>query len=365
MISSFLNGVNSLFPTVNYSSITFDDLESPRLVAAYVVFWDVSLVLTTIFFSFMLYMIITKSPREMSDYKWYLVHQLTWSYLFDLYVGLWKPVPLWPFYIGYSAGIFSNVGGNSVTIQLLIVVVNAIGMGFGVCISILHRYMQGSPFSFMYKLYSYLWFRFSAYVLAFVVLLGLLFLPLSLSFSLQTELEVSLTSKYPELVRIFELHPSMFGYDTDIVEYSVGYAFLIVSVLLVVIIVTIILYFNFARILKRNKTHLSSGTYKLQVMLFRTLFIQMLLAGVLLFLPITLCFILTLFGFRWISSFTLLAISFLGTHAIADFVVLCYFVRAYRTYIQGLFRKMWQKLNGTVIEKPQLFVSCSSVVLKH
>uniref|UniRef100_A0A7E4WCI1 TLC domain-containing protein n=1 Tax=Panagrellus redivivus TaxID=6233 RepID=A0A7E4WCI1_PANRE len=121
-MASFLKWLNSLFPQINYSAITFNDLESPRLVAVYYVFWDVSLVFTTIFFSFMLYMIITKSPREMSDYKWYLVHQLTWSYMFDLCFGLWKPVPLWPFYIGYSAGMFAKVIGSSVTIQLLIVI---------------------------------------------------------------------------------------------------------------------------------------------------------------------------------------------------------------------------------------------------
>uniref|UniRef100_A0A7E5A230 G_PROTEIN_RECEP_F1_2 domain-containing protein n=1 Tax=Panagrellus redivivus TaxID=6233 RepID=A0A7E5A230_PANRE len=205
----------------------------------------------------------------MSDYKWYLVHQLTWSYLFDLYMGLWKPVPLWPFYLGYSAGIFANVVGNYTTIQLLIACFFAIGMGFSVFISIMHRAMQASPLSNFYKHYSCVWARVSVYILVFAILITVLIVPLCIfSFSLQTELKDSLTSKYPELVRIFELHPSIFGYDTTFAQYSVGYGCLMIIVLICVILIAVAAYFNLVRILKRNKAHLSAGTYKLQVYFF-------------------------------------------------------------------------------------------------
>uniref|UniRef100_A0A7E4WC72 G_PROTEIN_RECEP_F1_2 domain-containing protein n=1 Tax=Panagrellus redivivus TaxID=6233 RepID=A0A7E4WC72_PANRE len=292
----------------------------------------------------------------MSDYKWYLVHQLSWSYLFDVCIGLWKPVVLWPFYIGYSAGIFTNTVNSSVTVLLLIVVVLAIGMGFSVFISLLHRYMQVIPFSNAYRCYSSLWHRIGVYIIVVCLLLVALFLPLSLSFSLETDLKDSLTSKYPVLKRIFELHPSMIGYDTSVVEYSTAYGVLTLIVLFIVVVLVIVLYLNFIRILKRNKTHLSAGTYKLQLMLFKALFIQMLLAGVLLIFPITLCFILALLGFRWISSFALIAIFILGTHAFFDFIVLCYYVKAYRTYVKNLGNKMLRRLGFNIVGPAQPFV---------
>uniref|UniRef100_A0A7E4W953 Serpentine Receptor, class H n=1 Tax=Panagrellus redivivus TaxID=6233 RepID=A0A7E4W953_PANRE len=295
------------------------------------------------------------------DYKWYLVHQLSWSYIFDLYLGLWKPVPFWPFYIGYSAGIFSNSKDNLAKVQLLIVVVIAVGMGFSVYVSVLHRYVQGSPFSLFYKHYSILWVRMTVYVAIFISLICILCIPLAFTLSLPTELEEALTSKFPQLIRLFELHPSIFGYDTSVLKLSNSYILLIVFVLIIVAISVTLLYFNFIRILRKNKKHLSAGTYKMQVMLFRTLFIQMFLAGAMLIFPITLCLVLTLFGFRWISSFSLVAISILGMHALADFIVLCYFIKSYREYVKSLYKKLRLKLGLTVTES-HLFVRSPTTV---
>lgn len=38
--------------------------------------------------------VLTKSTRAMGDYKYLLMAQLTWSYLFELVIFLWKPVLL-------------------------------------------------------------------------------------------------------------------------------------------------------------------------------------------------------------------------------------------------------------------------------
>ena len=128
---------------VNYSAFTLEDLDHPLLNRIYCIYWDVILVLTTAFFVLMLYTIIKKSSPEMGGYKWYLVHQLCWSYIFDLYMGLWKPIPLWPFHLGYSAGIFSQLSSNFSFVPFAAVTFFAAGMGFGIFIAVLHRYVHG------------------------------------------------------------------------------------------------------------------------------------------------------------------------------------------------------------------------------
>ena len=129
--------------SVNYSSFTLEDLDHPIVNQIYFRFWEVTLIFTTAFFILMLYTIIKKSSPEMGGYKWYLVHQLCWSYAFDLYMGLWKPIPLWPFYLAYSGGIFNQISSKYSILPLVALAFVAIGMGFGVSIALIHRYVQG------------------------------------------------------------------------------------------------------------------------------------------------------------------------------------------------------------------------------
>ena len=125
----------------NYSVFTIDDLYHPNLVQIYSIYWDVSLFFTTIFFIFMLYTIMKKSSVEMKGYRIYLIHQLTWSFLFDLHIGGWKPVPLWPFYLGYSVGWYSNIPKEFSLLPFIGMCFFSVGMGFSIYISTVHRYV--------------------------------------------------------------------------------------------------------------------------------------------------------------------------------------------------------------------------------
>uniref|UniRef100_A0A7E4UMJ2 Serpentine receptor class gamma n=1 Tax=Panagrellus redivivus TaxID=6233 RepID=A0A7E4UMJ2_PANRE len=149
----------------------------------------------------MLYMIITKSSKEMSGYKWYLVHQLTWSYVFDVYLCLWKSVPLWPFYTAYSAGVFSEISEKYFPLQMLLLVVTSIGVGFGIYISALHRYMQASPFSFLYKIYSILSVRLIAYVFVYVSLMVIVCVPIVRLIPEHSVLKESVSSHHPVFLK--------------------------------------------------------------------------------------------------------------------------------------------------------------------
>uniref|UniRef100_A0A7E4VCP9 Serpentine Receptor, class H n=1 Tax=Panagrellus redivivus TaxID=6233 RepID=A0A7E4VCP9_PANRE len=352
----FFEKVGALLPPVNYSAITFDDLDHPRLVAIYSLYWEISIVFSTGLFCFMLHMIITKSSKEMSDYKWYLVHQLTWSYIFDVYLGLWKPVPLWPFYIGYSAGIFSNVTANLVTLQLVILMLIIVGMGLSIYASVVHRYVQASPFSTFYTYYSVLRYRVAFMVILYATVALILCIPVIVTIPSQGELKSALTTNYEIMEALFELHPSIFGYDTAIQKLSVVYIFVEVLLFVGVILSIILLYLNFLRILRKNRPNLSEATYKMQIMLFRTLFIQLGSAVVLLILPIMLALILTMSGWKQVSSFSLIAISFTGLHAATDFFITTYFIKSYREHVKSLVFKLLRKFGIKIsLEQTSVF----------
>ena len=93
----------------NESEVLFEDLYNPKLIKIYEIFWTLSFSYTSVYFVFIIYVIVKKSSREMGAYKWYLVHQMCWIFLFDLHMYVWKPIPLWPFYLIYSGGFWKNV----------------------------------------------------------------------------------------------------------------------------------------------------------------------------------------------------------------------------------------------------------------
>uniref|UniRef100_A0A7E4V1G6 G_PROTEIN_RECEP_F1_2 domain-containing protein n=1 Tax=Panagrellus redivivus TaxID=6233 RepID=A0A7E4V1G6_PANRE len=157
-----------------------------------------------------------------------------------------------------------------------------------------------------------------------------------------------MTNEFPVLKEIFEKHPSIFGYEAT--DNLIKYIIIITSCLISLSISIVFLYLNFLRILRKNKQHLSSGTYNMQLMLMKALFIQIAIFGLLLVLPITSAYTLTLFGFKQMPVFSLIAIAILGTHAFVDFCVLSYFVRSYREYIKSLVNKVKKKLGLKVKE---------------
>uniref|UniRef100_A0A7E4UMJ3 HTTM domain-containing protein n=1 Tax=Panagrellus redivivus TaxID=6233 RepID=A0A7E4UMJ3_PANRE len=400
---SLFERISSLIPPINYSALTLDDLEHPRLVAIYSIYWEVSLIMTTIFFAFMLYMIITKSSKEMSGYKWYLVHQLTWSYLFDVYIGLWKPVPLWPFYLTYSIGIFSNISDRYAVLQMILLVVVALGMGFAITISTFHRYMQASPFSFSYKIYSMPSVRFTVYILSYVIVISIVIVPLVSQIPVQSVVKASLSSRHPVAKILFEKHPSTFGYDAAlntnaVVVYHIYWE---VSLIMTTIFFAFMLYVIITKSSKEMSgykwylVHQLTWSYVFDVYLglwkpvpfwpfylaysagvfsdisekyipLQILLLVIALAGVLLILPITTCLILMLFGVTWVSAFSLFAIAVIGTHAFVDFIVLTYFIKSYREYVKGLFNKLRAKLGFKVtVPSVQLANATSTGIPSH
>uniref|UniRef100_A0A7E4VND7 DUF1461 domain-containing protein n=1 Tax=Panagrellus redivivus TaxID=6233 RepID=A0A7E4VND7_PANRE len=77
----------------------------------------------------------------MSDYKWYLLNQLSWSYAFDLYMGLWQPVPFWPFFMVNSGNSWFSTNSYFVqSMTLITLVIIVVGFGVSIIIWLLHEF---------------------------------------------------------------------------------------------------------------------------------------------------------------------------------------------------------------------------------
>ena len=204
---------------------------------------------------------------------------------------------------------------------------------------------SASPFSTFFDRYNRLRHRFFTYILVFTILQTGLLSPL-LYYSINSSvLHASIASQNPSVGALFVREPSMFGYDSTLTKnQNIVFTFLLIGVLLILLIAVILMYFNYIRILYRNKNHLSAATYKLQKLLFKAVYIQMVLAVILLIVPITTSLILTMFGFKWVSKFSLFAFMILSTHAIADFTVLTLFIKPYRVFIIGLIKSSLMKI---------------------
>ena len=253
----------------NYSSITIDDIYHPTLVQIYSIYWDVSVCITTGLFVFMMYTIVKKSSTEMKGYRIYLIHQLTWSFLFDMYLGGWKPVPLWPFYLGYSVGWYSSIPKDLSLLPLVGVTFFSVGMGFSIYISAMHRYMQASPFSKLYDLYTPLINRLFLYTSIFLFLECGLCIPLWMYGPNYDDLRRIIISQAEYMEFFFNEYPSIFGFSPELNGgNTILFMGILIGVLVAVLISVVFLYLNFLRILNKNKKLLSQSTYRMQVSLY-------------------------------------------------------------------------------------------------
>ena len=238
---------------VNFSVFSKDDFHYPTLHFIYKIFWEVSLVVTTIFFVFMLYVILRNS-KEIGEYKYFMINQLVWSYLFDILLGTWKPVPLWPFYMGFGVGWFRSWKGPWAIIPFYAIVIISIGMGVSIFMSFIHRYVYVSPISFFARMYRPLTFKVLFYGFIFIFIESAIMIPIFYSYVDVDVLRKSITSKYPFMDFFFEHEPSIFGYDPGLNDQlTVFYMFCIVFFLIGIFLFIIVMYFNFIRLMRKNR----------------------------------------------------------------------------------------------------------------
>uniref|UniRef100_A0A914EID0 Uncharacterized protein n=1 Tax=Acrobeloides nanus TaxID=290746 RepID=A0A914EID0_9BILA len=127
---------------VNYSLDTFYD---PRVIPAYGLGLDLTLILNTCLVPVMFYVVITQS-KAVGSYKWYILNGIFCDYAYDLLVSSWQPVPLFPCYMAYANGPFKNFIGQELSyIGLAVGVLIYVNMASNQLLAFLTRFSQVSP----------------------------------------------------------------------------------------------------------------------------------------------------------------------------------------------------------------------------
>jgi hypothetical protein len=94
------------------------------------------------------YVIVKKSTQTMGDYKYLLLNQLMWNFVFDSILILWQPVPIfnaengntsYRFIMGYSNGIFRYYGPYSTYTIFAILFLVIIGMTHSLYFNMIYR----------------------------------------------------------------------------------------------------------------------------------------------------------------------------------------------------------------------------------
>lgn len=81
-----------------------------KMVDFYCFYEDLVFYVNTVLFSLLVYVNLTQSS-SMPLYRWYILNSTIWSYAAQIVTHFWKAVPLFPYFIGYSAGIFGPILG--------------------------------------------------------------------------------------------------------------------------------------------------------------------------------------------------------------------------------------------------------------
>src|SRR3569623_2004290 len=83
-------------------ALNLSDIYNQNLTQFYSIFNDCWTVVELICLPIMFYIVYTKSPPSMVVVKWHMLYHLRICGLFNFLCGLWKPLPLFPLYLGYS-----------------------------------------------------------------------------------------------------------------------------------------------------------------------------------------------------------------------------------------------------------------------
>uniref|UniRef100_A0A914CWL0 Uncharacterized protein n=1 Tax=Acrobeloides nanus TaxID=290746 RepID=A0A914CWL0_9BILA len=161
----------------------------------------------------------------MTDYKYIILTQCIWNFLFDLLMNSWQPVVVFPFFLAYSKGIVKFVGlkGSYLGIQAILLV--TWGLIHCLLFALFYRVVQifyGTRFYEMFKSRKSLIFT---YLITGLVFIGstqascILFLASGL-IDRAEEINVRLASPtqdnplgQPALLQLFALEPSTSGCD--------------------------------------------------------------------------------------------------------------------------------------------------------
>ena len=254
----------------NYSSLNFrlEDLYHPNAEKFNNIFANVVFPLITILYFFIMYTISAKSTKPMKIYKYLLMLQITWCYVWELAFFLCKPMMLWPMKMGYCTGYLN--GHDSAKISLPAVLCATAGVIHGYIVLFLYRlaatYDRSKSISKLTERKILFYFTFSTLMFLEILVLCILFIdPVRVE-----DMQEVFKYEVPVLNTIFKLHPFTAGYHHSLSNGLIDWLLLIAAIAAYVFPPLLILLcgFYYWRLIYIRR-HVTASNYRVHHMLFR------------------------------------------------------------------------------------------------
>ncbi|CAD5210793.1 unnamed protein product [Bursaphelenchus xylophilus] len=276
------------------------ELPSDGLLVFYGVCEKVTLTVSTIFVGVTATVVLKGSTKALSTYKYYILHELVWSYIFDVFATFMGIVALFPIPCYYSISTLQYFDLTWQGLYLLLVVVTLMGRIFGTAYQIAYRFFKALPQESLLQLINFtkhgLIFQVVVLAIVFVLITAIITTPVILQIPNQGDQRAYLTNLDSDIAKIFHQHPNTFCFGKgdnlkSQIEIASYFLFLTPFLIFFVILST---YFY----IRRGRHIVSSATYRLQIMLFQSLVAQSIGTGIFLIIPAIFYFTPTIYGVR-------------------------------------------------------------------
>ncbi|KAH7721248.1 hypothetical protein AAVH_11345, partial [Aphelenchoides avenae] len=276
--------------------------------------------------------LMANHSRTLGNYRWYIFTNVALSYVFDCIHTLIKPVFLSPFVGWYLQGILPAKGHFSVVV-VIVWAMTMITMDLSIAASLLHRFSQ----AYFGALRDFVDSRKVLVVYAVVVIfcLSQFFFNFLVVFPTTEEMYDYARSYSPELAPFTNLNGFYAFERTEKLVMVITWVVVMFGVFFALGIVLLFVFLSRLQSTQFRRTQSKSG-YRLQMMLFRVLCVQLLLIYVQLLLPGLLTLLLIVLNVSHSGPAATLMFTGTSLHASMDYVVVCYFVAPYRRAIMAV-----------------------------
>ncbi|KAH7716889.1 7TM GPCR protein [Aphelenchoides avenae] len=314
----------------------------PAVARTSAVVIDVSFVLSSLMFPVMLWLILRHS-RKMGKYRWYMLVNVLLCYASDFLLTLVKPV-----FLGSMIGWFlqgfvpASASTSSLLVFVLMCVLNA--MEFSIGSSLLYRFAQ----SYFGRIRDF--FEGPKPLVAYAVIVigsvGYLSPIVWVRFESDDAMR-QYAANYSDFLIPFTRLNGFYAFERTVMAEC--FLYVVVNNLFICVILCAFLHLVFLLRLRSERfiRTQSKTNLRLQMMLFRTISFQLLLALVLLAFPALIALLITALNVPHSGSITTLLFTAVSLHATLEFLGICYFVAPYRRAIVALTaRLMKRKIRG-------------------
>ncbi|CAD5233118.1 unnamed protein product [Bursaphelenchus xylophilus] len=318
-----------------------NSLLSEATLQAYQFYLHFALLASLLSTCFTVFVVQKAQIQKMSTYRIYIIQEVIWSFLYELSMGLYAPVSYFPYVCTHSASFMDRFPHG---LQLSIMfVLPLFGVGKGVSLFALNirRLLEAYPPNpvvdfFKFRGCTTLVMENGVFILLYFLFMG----PLMLQLEPPYIANAILNQTSPVLSKVLERHPNMICVSSTAIPalFAIPLCLFVGSIFFM-----LFLQLSMYKLLRPMETKVSSQTYRLQIMLFKSLFFQVIVASVFLLLPAAIWTSGGLFEFEQAPFLSIFGSSIILTHSTMDCASILITVRPYRAMLNRSILRIFKK----------------------